>query len=203
MQHLNVVDYTVIGSYLAVLVVIGFVLKRMASRSIEDYFLGGRKLPWWLLGISGMGNFVDMTGTMLIVSFLFMLGPRGLYIEFRGGACLVLAFMMLWVGKWHRRSNCMTGAEWMIYRFGENAMAQAARAITAVATIIFMMSMLAYLIKGAGLFLPIFMPFSPFTCALIMVAITILYSVVSGFYGVVYTDLFQCVIIVASVVVSA
>jgi len=201
LQYLNAADYAVMILYFAVLLVMGFELKRRASRSMEDYFLGGKKLPWWMLGISGMGNFIDMTGTMVIVSFLYMLGPRGLYVEFRGGACLVLAFQMLWTGKWHRRSNCMTGAEWNIYRFGEGAGAQAARAITAVATIVFMIGMLAYLIKGAGLFLNMFMPFPPAWCAVVMVAVTIAYTVISGFYGVVYTDIFQCFIILAAVVV--
>jgi Na+/proline symporter len=66
---------------------------------MEDYFLGGRQLPWWALGVSGMASFLDLTGTMIITSFLFMMGPRGLFVEFRGGAVLVLALMMLWSGK--------------------------------------------------------------------------------------------------------
>ena len=45
--------------------------------------------------------FLDLTGTALIVSFLFMLGPQGLFIEFRGGAVLVLVFMMVLVGSFH------------------------------------------------------------------------------------------------------
>ena len=105
MWSLNAIDYSVIGGYLLALVVLGLVLERFASKSLDDYFIGGRQLPWWALGISGMAFFLDMTGTMIITSFLFMLGPRGLFIEFRGGAVLALAFMMLWGGKWHRRSK--------------------------------------------------------------------------------------------------
>ncbi|MFZ1083252.1 MAG: sodium:solute symporter, partial [Candidatus Kryptoniota bacterium] len=90
-------------------------MRKRSSKTIQDYFLGANKLPWWALGISGMSSFTDMAGTMLIVSFLFLLGPRGLYVEFRGGAVLILSFMLVWSGKWHRRSNCMTGAEWMEY----------------------------------------------------------------------------------------
>ena len=55
---------------------------------------------------------------MIITSFLYLLGPRGLYIEFRGGAVLVLAFLLAYTAKWHRRSGCMTSAEWNTYRFG-------------------------------------------------------------------------------------
>lgn len=201
LKHLNIIDVGVIAVYAAIVVAIGICLQRRASRSLEHYFLAGKQLPWWALGVSGMLAFLDMTGTMLIVSFLYMLGPRGLYVEFRGGAVLVLAFMMLWTGKWHYRSQVMTAAEWYVYRFGTGAMAKTSRVITAIAVIVFTFGMLAYLIKGAGLFLSMFLPFSPFICALLMVLLTIAYTLLSGFYGVVYTDLFQSLIILVSVAI--
>ena len=111
---------------------------------VMDYFLGGRQLPWWVLGISGMASFLDVTGTMIIVSFIYMMGPRGLFVEFRGGAVLGLALMLLWTGKWHRRSQCITGAEWMIYRFGGGLGGQFARVIGAFAAIVGTVGMLAY-----------------------------------------------------------
>jgi solute:Na+ symporter, SSS family len=201
LKHLNAIDLGVIAVYAVIVVGIGIYLQRRASRSLEDYFLAGKQLPWWALGVSGMLAFLDMTGTMLIVSFLYMLGPRGLYIEFRGGAVLVLAFMMLWTGKWHYRSQVLTGAEWYVYRFGTGAGAQAARVITAVAAMIFTFSMLAYLIQGAGSFLAMFLPFDPKVCALLMILLTVAYTLLSGFYGVVYTDLFQSFIVLISVVI--
>src|SRR5258708_11261091 len=88
-----------------------------ARTSLTQYFLGGRKQPWYLLGIAGMAGWFDLTGTMIITSFLYILGPRGLFIEFRGGAVLVLAFMIAYTGKWHRRSGCMTAARWMTLPF--------------------------------------------------------------------------------------
>ena len=201
MWSLNTVDYTVIFAYFGALIVLGIALERMASKSLDDYFIGGRRLPWWALGVSGMAYFLDMTGTMIITSFLFMLGPRGLFIEFRGGAVLGLAFMMLWGGKWHRRSKCLTAAEWMVFRFGDGWGGRFAQFVQALAGVITSVGMLAYLIKGAGLFLTMFFPYSPLTCALVMIGITSIYTMISGFYGVVFTDLFQSVIIALGVVV--
>jgi solute:Na+ symporter, SSS family len=194
-------DYAIIALYFCGLIALCFHLKKRASASLEDYFLGARRMPWYLLGISGMAYSLDMTGTMLIVSFLYLMGPRGLFVEFRGGANLVLIFMMLWTGKWHRRSGCMTGAEWNIFRFGPSAGGQATRLINVAATLAGVVGMLAYMIKGNGLFLATFLPLAPFWCALAFVAVATLYTVVSGFYGVVYTDLLQCGIIVAAVIV--
>ncbi len=200
MGSLNSVDYGVIVFYLGFLIAMGFYLKNKASQSLEDYFLGGRKLPWWALGITGMAQFLDITGTMIIVSFLYMLGPRGLFIEFRGGAVLILTVMLLWSGKWHRRSRCITNAEWMVYRFGDGFGGQFARTVQAIAGIVSTLGMLAYLVKGVGLFLSMFFPFTPLQCSLIMIGVATLYTMISGFYGVVYTDLFQSLIILGAVV---
>ncbi|MBN2012777.1 sodium:solute symporter [candidate division KSB1 bacterium] len=200
MNYLNSVDYTVIVVYLTILIGLGFYLQKRASQSIQDYFLGGNTLPWWALGISGMASYLDIAGTMLIVSFLFILGPRGLFIEFRGGACLLLSFTMIWAGKWHYRSKCMTGAEWMEYRFGSGWGGQFARVVSATANIIGTVGTLAYLIKGVGLFLSMFLPFSPLVCSLILIGVATLYTMASGFYGVVFTDVFQSVIIFVAVI---
>ena len=200
MKFLNTLDYLTISSYLLILIILGSFFRKRASKSIEDYFLGKNQLPWWAMGISGMSSFVDMAGTMLIVSFLFMLGPRGLYIEFRGGAVLILTFMMLWSGKWHYRSKCMTGAEWMEFRFGKSWGGQFARIISSVAIIVTTIGMLAYLIKALGMFVAMFLPFSPAQCSLIMICVAAAYTIVSGFYGVVYTDLFQSVIVISAII---
>ncbi len=200
MGYLNTVDWSIIVIYFAFLIGLGFYLQRKASGSLEDYFLGGRSLPWWALGISGMASWLDITGTMIIVSFIYMLGPRGLYIEFRGGLGLVLVFMLLWTGKWHRRSQCLTGAEWMIYRFGDGFGGRFAQLLSVIAGVVGTIGTLAYLIKGVGLFLSMFLPFSPLICALILMGIATLYTMVSGFYGVVYTDMVQSVIILIGVI---
>ncbi|HOK88702.1 MAG TPA: sodium:solute symporter [Candidatus Hydrogenedentes bacterium] len=199
--YLGPVDYGVIIAYFLVLIGIGIFLKNMASASLADYFIGGRRIPWWALGITGMTSFLDMTGTMIITSFLFLLGPRGIYIEFRGGAVLVLAFCLLWTAKWHRRSQCITGAEWNIFRFGDGPGGRFAQVVNVLANLVSTVGMLAYLMKGAGLFLSMFMPFTPLTCALIMVGVATFYTVMSGFYGVVATDLFQAFLIICVVVI--
>jgi SSS family solute:Na+ symporter len=198
--HFGTIDYVFMGIYALVLVGLGIYLKRRASESLEDYIIGGRKVPWWAMGISGMAQFLDLTGTALIVSFLFMLGPQGLFIEFRGGAVLILVFMMLWIGKWHRRSGCLTGAEWNIFRFGDCWGGRFAQLISVLAIVMTTIGMLAYLTKGVGLFLSAFLPFPPDYCAYGLIFLAAIYTMVSGFYGVVFTDLFQGIIIIIAVI---
>jgi len=199
MKYLNLVDYGVITMYLLILLVIGQYLKKRASASLDDYFLAGRKMPWWALGVSSMAAWLDMTGTMVIVSFLYLLGPRGLYVEIRGGACMVLVFLMLWTGKWHRRSGVMTGAEWIAFRFGAGFWGNFARLASVFAMVVFSLGLLAYAFVGAGLFLSMFLPFTPLTCTIIMMVVTTIYTLESGFYGVVFTDIFQSICILVAV----
>ncbi len=199
----GVIDYILMGLYLAVLIGLAIYLKGKASESIEDYFIGGRKMPWWLLGISGTAQFVDIAGTALIISLLFIMGPKALFIEIRGGICIHMAVVMLWTGKWHRRSGCITGAEWSIFRFGSGPSGQASRIVTAIAVPIFIIGMVTYLSVAVGIFFSMFLPLSPMWCSLIIIGIACTYTAMSGFYGVVFTDLIQSgIIIAASIVIT-
>jgi solute:Na+ symporter, SSS family len=198
--YFGTLDYAFMAFYVAVLIGLGFYLKRLASRSLASYITGAQNIPWWAMGISGMASFLDLAGTAVIVSFLFLLGPQGLFVEFRGGAVLVLPFMMLWTGKWHRRSGCLTGAQWNIYRFGDCWGGRASQFMGVVATVLTTIGMLAYLIIGAGIFLSTFLPYPPEHCSLVLLAMATIYTMMSGFYGVIFTDLFQVCIIMAAVI---
>jgi len=203
MHSLKLIDYIIILSYLGLSCFAGLLMMKKANSSLENYFLGGRSLPWWMLGVAGMANWFDLTGTMIITSFLYMLGPRGLYVEFRGGAVLVLAFLLCYTGKWHRRSGCMTSAEWMTYRFGQGKAAEGVRLLQAVTAILLNMMLLAYLIRGASLFLGMFFPFPPMVTTMVLITVITMYTLSSGFYGVVLTDLVQgCIILVSCFVIS-
>ncbi|MFV0416852.1 MAG: sodium:solute symporter family transporter [Chthoniobacterales bacterium] len=196
-------DYLWMAAYLVGLLILTLSLKRLASGGMSDYFLGGKRIPWWAMGISGMASHLDMTGTMLLVSILVLLGPQGMFVEIRGGLALIMAFAMVFQGKWNRRSGCMTVAEWMEYRFGNGLSGRIARLIQAAATLIATVGMIAYFVKGSGLFLSLFLPFSPEVCALGLVVIATLYTTLTGFYGVIFTDLFQAIFIVGASVLIA
>lgn len=201
MYYIGTIDWIIVAVYFLFLLLVGLYLKNKAAESLDDYFLGGRKMPWWALGFTGMGYYVNISGTLLIISFIYMLGPRGLYIEFRGGACLVMVFMLLWTGKWHRRSGCMTLAEWMKFRFGTGMGAQFSRLFQVFAVVTLSVGMLALTVKALGIFLATFVPLSPWLCSLIFVGIAAAYTTMSGFYGVVVTDIIQGVMVLAGAVI--
>ncbi len=203
MDHLGAGDLAVIGGYFSLVLIIGLALSRRAAGGLESYFLAGRSMSWILLGISGMALWFDLTGTMLITSFIYLLGPRGLFIEFRGGAVLVLAFMLAFTGKWHRRSHCMTVAEWYTFRFGEGKAAELVRFLTAVMGIVLVMGMIAYFVRGASLFLCLFSPFSPIAATAVVFGAAAVYTMFAGYYGVVATNLIHGLVVIAACITVA
>ena len=110
---MTILDYSIIITYLMGVVLVGVLVQRRAQAGIDAYFLGNRKLPWWALGASGMASNLDVSGTMINTAFIFALGASGFFIELRGGVTLIMAFLMVFMGKWNRRAQVMTMAEWM------------------------------------------------------------------------------------------
>jgi Na+/proline symporter len=188
---LATIDWLILAVYFGLIVAVGVLAARFASRSIADYFLGGRRIPWWALGMSGSASNFDMTGTMIITSFFYVIGFQGFWVESRGGLVLGLCVLLAFMGKWLRRSRVMTTAEWMELRFGTGRGGQLARILAAVANLVFTIGMVIYFAKGSGKFVATFLPFSPEACALGMIAVCLLYTAMSGLYGVIYTDVLQ------------
>ncbi len=194
------IDLIIIVIYLASIVIVGLVMQKKASRDIDSYFLGNRKLPWWVLGASGMTSNTDIAGTMINTAFIYALGTKGFFIEIRGGVTLIMAFLMVFMGKWNRRSKVMTQAEWMHFRFGKGKEGDIARIIAAFASIVMTVAMVTYFVIGAGKFVGEFLGIEPIYASLLMVALAMTYTVASGLYGVVWTDVFQGVFIFGVIV---
>ena len=192
---MSTIDLTIVIGYLLAIVIIGLLVQKKASQGIDSYFLGNRKLPWWVLGASGMASNTDIAGTMINTAFIYALGTKGFFIEIRGGVTLIMAFLMVFMGKWNRRSQVMTQAEWMHFRFGTGKEGDVARIISAIASIIMTVAMVTYFVIGSGKFVGDFLGIEPIYASLLMVVLAMIYTVASGFYGVVWTDVFQGVFI--------
>jgi SSS family solute:Na+ symporter len=197
---METIDYLIMAAYLVALAVIGFVLARRAGQNSEHYFLGGRAMPWWALGASGMASNLDVAGTMTIVSLIYLYGLHGFFIEMRGGVVLPIAVFLAFMGKWHRRSAVMTTAEWMELRFGSGWQGRAARFTAALTYLVITVAMTVFFFSAGGKFLAEFLPFSPLQCTLGMALVAFAYTLIGGLYGVVWTDVFQAGIIGAAAV---
>ena len=199
-MHLAFVDYLIIAIYLISILVLGLFLQKKATAGIDSYFLGNRNLPWWVLGASGMASNMDLAGTMIITALIYALGAKGFFIEIRGGVALIMAIWLVFMGKWNRRSQVMTLAEWMTLRFGDGREGNIARIICTIANLFFAVAQVAYFTVGGGKFLGQFLGIRDEFAALALIAMALLYTIVSGFYGVVWTDVFQGILIFLGII---
>ncbi|NIA28782.1 MAG: sodium:solute symporter [Actinobacteria bacterium] len=204
---MTILDYSIIITYLMGVVLVGVLVQRRAQAGIDAYFLGNRKLPWWALGASGMASNLDVSGTMINTAFIFALGASGFFIELRGGVTLIMAFLMVFMGKWNRRAQVMTMAEWMHFRFGKGLQGDVARIIAAISSIILTIAMITYFAIGSGKFIGEFLGIpafwgmsSQFWAATLMIFLAMIYTVTSGLYGVVWTDVFQGILIFGTII---
>ncbi len=193
------IDYIIISVYLLLLVGFGVYLQKKASTGIDSFFLGNRKIPWWALGASGMASNLDVSGTMIIVALIYAIGLNGFFIEIRGGVVLVMAFFMIFMGKWNRRAGVMTLAEWMQFRFGPGRAGNVARLLAAITNLAFAVAVVTYFAQGGGIFLGTILGMDPNLAALIMIVLASIYTIASGLYGVVYTDVFQGFLILIAI----
>ena len=115
--QLHWLDISIIVGYIVLILVIGWMLSKRASKDLDSYFLGGKSLPWWVIGTSHGASGFDITGTMWFVAMLFTYGLKAAWIPWIW-PLFDRVFRQVYLGPWIRRSNVLTGAEWMRTRFG-------------------------------------------------------------------------------------
>ncbi len=185
------IDIAIIAAYLLVIVGKSLLLTRKAAGGARHYFLAGREMPWWALGASGMSSNLDIAGTVTIISLVYLYGLHGFFIEMRGGVVLPIAVFLAFMGKWHQRSDVVTTGEWMALRFGEGRQAKLARVTAAGTYVIITVSMVVFFLVATGEFLPRLLPVSETGARLLMAGVMMLYTMISGLYGVIWTDVLQ------------
>lgn len=205
-MQLSILDISIIVIYFVVNISLGILLSKKASKDIHNYFLGGNSIPWYILGISNASGMFDVTGTIWLVMLLFVYGLKSVFIPW-AWPMFNQIFMMVFLSAWLRRSNVMTGAEWIKTRFGDGRGATLSHISIVAFAIIGVIGFLAYAFKGAGKFFAAFFPaswnLSPDMYALIIMAITAVYVVKGGMYSVVLTEIIQfSIMTIASIAIG-
>ncbi|HNR67907.1 MAG TPA: Na+:solute symporter [bacterium] len=202
---MQMLDIAIIMGYLVLVIVIGFWISRRASQNLDTYFLGGKSVHWSLLGISNATSMNDLSGTMWLVFVVFVYGMKGLWMPWVW-VTFNQVFYMVYLSIWIRRSNVLTGAEWISTRFGNGIGGNLCHISVVFFAFISVIGFLSYSFQGVGKFAAVFLPWdwSPHMYAIILMSITTLYVILGGMYSVVLTDIVQFIIMtITSVVIGA
>ena len=190
------VDIVIIIAYLCTVIAAGIWLSKRASRNLNSYFLGGKSLPWYLLGISNAAGMFDITGTMWLVFLLFIYGLKSVFMPWLWPT-FNQVFLMIYLAIWLRRSNVLTGAEWIRTRFGRGLGSELSHISVVIFALVTVIGFLSYAFQGIGKFAAVFFPWdvSPNVYAIVFMSITTIYVILGGMYSVVLTDLIQFIIL--------
>lgn len=214
-MKLHLIDAFIVLAYLLITVAIGFALKKKAQQSKKSYMLGGNQLPWYMLGLSNASGMFDISGTVWLVTILFVYGVKSIWLPWLWPVFNQI-FLMIFLSMWLRRSNVSTGAEWIGTRFGFKKGAQKSHIIVVVFALIMGLGYLTYGFIGLGKFVEIFVPWEflsvyvPFSIApeyvphfygIIFTCFAIFYSLLGGMMSIVWADLVQFIIMAISGIV--
>lgn len=209
-MSLNTIDISIIFGYIALTIFIGFWVSTRASKNIQAYFLGGNQLKWYWLGLSNSSGMFDISGTAWTIAILFIYGLKSVWIPWLWPVWNQI-FIMIFLAAWLRRSNVMTGAEWITYRFGNDKGSKLSHIIVVIFAIISAIGFIAYFFKGIGDFATVIFPWdlsigslgSPQVYAIIIFILSTLYVIKGGMYSVVATEVLQFLIMTVACILVA
>jgi solute:Na+ symporter, SSS family len=200
-MQLHTIDLFLIAFYLILVAVIGFKVKKRATQELDSYYLAGRNVPWWMLGLSGCSSYIDIGGTMAMVGALYYLGLKAIWVTHIYWGWFIICFYMAFQAKWIRRSGVMTFAEWNKTRYGNGRDAEKARISAALFLLVLMIFNLTYIAVGIGKFAEEFLPLPRWIATLIVFAVVGVYVTLAGFFGVILTDMLQTLLIAVGAVI--
>ena len=171
---------------------------RCIPRICDAYFLGGNNVPWYMLGLSDASGMFDISGTMVMVAWLFVYGLKSIWMPWLWPVFNQI-FMMVYCRVWLRRSSVMTGAEWIRFRFGEGTGSHLSHLVVVLYAMLIVIGFLAYGFMGIGKFAATMLPWQLSAdpavnnnlYGLIITALTSIYVVKGGMLSVVFTEVMQ------------
>ena len=191
-MQLENIDWLIISSFFIVSLVIGVLVSKKSGKNITEFFLSGRKMPWWLLGISMVATTFSADTPNLVTDIVRTNGVAGNWVWWAfllTGMLTVFVYAKLW-----RRSKVLTDLEFYELRYSGKGAAflRGFRAfyLGAVFNILIMASVCLAGIKIGGALLGL----TPVETLLISCAITVIYSSIGGLRGIIITDFFQFIL---------
>jgi Na+/proline symporter len=184
-------------------------MRKKARQNKESYLMGGKSLPWYMLGLSDASDMFDISGTMWMVALCFVYGLKSIWIPWLWPV-FNQVFMMMFLSRWLRRSNANTGAEWLSTRFGTSGKGvKGSHAIVIAFALISCLGFLAYGFVGLGKFVEIFIPWEyvrdyvpfhvsekyvPHFYGIVFTLFAMFYSIIGGMHSIVLGDVIKYLI---------
>ena len=172
------------------MLVVGLYFMRRASRSLADYFVSGRDLPWWVIALSAVATYTDAGLAPAVTMLTYQGGLLGNAVWWIPYVIWMPLGAVLWSKYW-RRLGTVTSAELLNIRYS-GKVAHFYRGIYAVfMSFGFIVVLMGYVSGWLGAALGPILGWEPLSLILFSAVVTAAYTVASGLSGVAYTDAYQ------------
>ena len=189
---LHWIDWSIITSYILFSLGVGIYFSKRAASSTEEYFLSGRSLPWWIVGTSMVATTFAADTPLAITEFVR--GP-GIWQNWfwwnllMGSLLSVFLFSRLW-----RRAEILTDNELLELRYNGKPAAFLRAFKAGYFAILYNFIVMGWVINAMASVVSVMLNMDKWTAVWLCVIIALVYAILSGFWGVVVTDLVQFVI---------
>jgi SSS family transporter len=182
-------DWVVVGLYFLFMLAVGLYFTRRASRSMADYFVSGRDMPWWIIALSAVATYTDAGLAPAVTMLTYQGGLLGNAVWWIPYVVWMPIGAVLWSKYW-RRLGTVTSAELLGIRYG-GKFAHVYRGVYAVFMTVFIIVLMGYVSGWLGAALGPILGWEPIYLILFSAIVTAVYTVSAGLSGVAYTDAYQ------------
>jgi len=198
---LTSLDWGIVAAYLVFSLVVGMAMSRRAGRSVADYFVGGRSLPWWLAGTSMVATTFAADTPLAVTEMVVQHGVAGNWLWWNlvmSGILTVFFYSRLW-----RRAGVLTDVEFTELRYAGRPAAFLRGFRAAYLAVPINLIVMGWVNLAMAEIIGVALEIDRFTALLFCFFLASVYSILSGLWGVVVTDLFQFALAMAGSILLA
>ena len=200
-MNITAIDWAIVVGYFALSTLIGFIFTKRGGESLEEYFLSGRQVPWWLAGAAMVATTFAADTPLVVTGLVATKGVAGNWLWWNmvmSGMLTVFFFARLW-----RRARVMTDVEFAEIRYSGRPAAFLRGFRAVYLGIAINLIIMGWVTRAMIKILTISLGISPYLAVAICFVITVAYAVAAGLWAVLWTDLIQFVIKMSAVIVLA
>lgn len=198
---MQLVDWLVVLVYVLFALVVGVVYARRASADVDEYFLSGRTLPWWLAGTSMVATSFACDTPLVVTGWVRDHGiwKNWLWWCFAAGGMLSVFLF----SRWWRRGGVMTKAELVELRYSGKEASALRFTLGVFHAGITNTWVLCWVLLAAAKILDVLLGVGKITAVTLACVVSLSYTLMAGFWGVVVTDLVQFAMAMTGAIVLA